>query len=105
MSLHRVPLGEDLPTGGLRRLVVAGRAVCVVRTDDGRLFAIDDQCSHEEESLSEGQLLGCEIECPWHFGRFDVTTGKAAALPAMEPIRTYPVSADGDDLLVDVPEE
>lgn len=103
--MHRVPLDEDLPNGGLRRLVVAGRAVCVVRTDDGRLFAIDDICSHEEESLSEGQLLGCEIECPMHFSRFDVTTGEALNLPAMDPIRTYEVSADGDDLLVDVPEQ
>ncbi|MGW3950193.1 Rieske (2Fe-2S) protein [Streptomyces sp. NPDC004752] len=104
MSLHRVPLGTDLHAGGLRGVVVAGRALCVARTDDGRLFAVDDQCSHEEESLSEGELLGCEIECPWHFGRFDLTTGAAVALPAMEPIRTYRVLADGEDLLIDMPE-
>jgi nitrite reductase/ring-hydroxylating ferredoxin subunit len=103
MSLHRVPLGGELAPGKLRRVVVGDRALCLARTGDGGLFAIDDTCSHEEETLSEGELIGCEVECPMHMGRFDVTTGEAVALPATEPVRTYRVSAEGGDLLVEMP--
>jgi nitrite reductase/ring-hydroxylating ferredoxin subunit len=102
---HRLPVGEDLPPGQLRRVVVGSRALCLARTADGGLFAIDDTCTHEEETLSEGQLIGCEVECPWHFGRFDVTTGKAVALPATDPVRSYQVSVEGAELVIEMPEE
>jgi nitrite reductase/ring-hydroxylating ferredoxin subunit len=105
MSLHRVPLGGELAPGKLRRVVVGDRALCLARTGDGGLFAIDDTCSHEEETLSEGELIGCEVECPWHFGRFDVTTGEAVALPATDPLRTYQVSVKDGELLVELPED
>jgi 3-phenylpropionate/trans-cinnamate dioxygenase ferredoxin subunit len=103
--LHRVPEGADLRPGQLRRVVVGSRALCLARTADGGLFAIDDTCTHEEETLSDGELIGCQVECPYHFGRFDVTTGKAVALPATDPVRTYRVSEEGSEVLVEVPDE
>ncbi len=77
-------------------------AIAVVRTEDGEVYAIDDICSHADVSLSEGDVVGCEIECWAHGSRFDVRTGAPDVLPAMIPIRTYPVRIDGDDVLVDV---
>jgi nitrite reductase/ring-hydroxylating ferredoxin subunit len=101
---RRLLAGAELAPGQLRRVVVEGRALCVARIENGEVFAIDDTCTHEEETLSEGELMGCEVECPWHFGRFDVRTGAAVALPATEPVGTYRVSVEGDDVLVHLPE-
>jgi nitrite reductase/ring-hydroxylating ferredoxin subunit len=102
---HRLPAGEELKPGTLRRVVVGDRALCLARTADGGLFAIDDTCTHEEETLSEGELIGCQVECPYHFGRFDVTTGEAVALPATDPVGTYAVVLEGGEIVIEVPEE
>ena len=60
---------------------------------DGKIYATDDKCTHGEVSLSEeGTLIGTTVECSWHFGSFDVTTGKATAMPCERDLRTYPVS-------------
>lgn len=100
-TLRRVAVLEELTVGEMRRVEVAGRALCLVRVEDGTVFAIEDRCSHEAETLSEGVLMGCEVECPWHLGRFDVRTGAAVAPPPTEPIATFPVVIDSHDILVD----
>ena len=43
-----------------------------------------------------------EIECWLHGSRFDLRTGKPTGLPAYDPVPVYPVTLDGDDVLVDV---
>ena len=50
--------------------------------------------------LEDGELDGCEIECPRHGGRFDVRNGAAVALPAMEPVRSFPLHVRGDQIVV-----
>lgn len=76
--------------------------VAVVRTADGNLYAVGDTCTHGEVSLSEGDVEGNEIECWGHGARFDLATGLATALPAVDPIRTYPIRIEGEDILVDI---
>jgi 3-phenylpropionate/trans-cinnamate dioxygenase ferredoxin subunit len=57
----------------------------------GKLFAIGDICSHDKGPVGDGEIDGIEIICPRHGARFDISSGKATALPAMEEIPTYPV--------------
>ena len=59
-------------------------------------------CTHDEAPLDQGFLEGCEIECPRHGARFDVTTGRATALPAVVPVDTFQVRVEGDDIELDV---
>jgi 3-phenylpropionate/trans-cinnamate dioxygenase ferredoxin subunit len=80
---------------------VAGVEVAVVRSA-GRVYAIRDECSHAAVPLSEGDVSGGEIECWLHGSRFDLATGEPTGLPAYEPVAVYPVTVDGDDVLVDV---
>jgi len=76
--------------------------IAIARTEDGNFYAINDICSHGEVSLSEGEMIGCEVECWAHGDRFDVRTGAVTELPAMEPVDAYPVRIDGERVLVDV---
>ena len=55
----------------------------------GEYFVIDDTCTHGSASLSEGEVIGFEIECPYHFGAFDLRTGKATAAPCSISLQTY----------------
>ncbi len=88
---------DDLASGEARRFDVAGRRVALVRIGD-EFHAIDDECSHEDYSLSEGEVWPeeCEIECPKHGSTFDLVTGEPCSLPATQPIAVYKVEvADG----------
>jgi nitrite reductase/ring-hydroxylating ferredoxin subunit len=97
---YRLEGAASLPPGEMRRVDVAGVPVCLVHADDGLFFAIDDTCSHGEESLSDGWAEGHEIECPRHGGTFDLETGRARLLPAILPLRAYAVTVDGRDVIL-----
>lgn len=97
---HRIEGAASLAPGQLRQLDLDGRLLCLARTDDGELFAIDDTCTHEEEPLSGGWLDGDCIECPAHNAVFDLRTGDATMLPATDPVGTYPVRTDGGDVVI-----
>ena len=68
-------------------------AICNV---DGEYYAIEDVCTHDGGSLDQGDLEGDEIECPRHGARFNVRTGEATLMPAVMPVRTFPIKIEGD---------
>jgi 3-phenylpropionate/trans-cinnamate dioxygenase ferredoxin subunit len=80
-------------------------AVALIRTADGGVYAINDNCTHEDFSLSEGWVEDHEIECALHGSRFDLRTGNPDVPPAVVPVRTYPIEVRGDDIWVDLPDE
>ncbi len=102
MSAQKACTLADLPDVGAHRVVLGGVAVAVVRDEDGGLHAIGDQCTHADVSLSEGDVDDCSIECWLHGSRFDLRTGEPTSLPAIRPVPVFPVTLDGDDVLVDV---
>ena len=81
----------DVPLSDVLGVERGGVRYAVCRTADGVVYVVDDTCTHHSARLSEGVLIGCEIECPMHQGRFDVTTGEATRRPAREPLATYAV--------------
>ncbi len=81
---------EELSAGTARRVEVDGHHVAVVRIDDD-VYAIGDTCSHQNVSLSEGEVL-CdtrEIECWKHGSAFSLVDGTPHALPATRPVPVY----------------
>ena len=93
----------DMAPGSVRVVEAAGKRIALCNFD-GSIYAIDDVCTHDRGPLDQGELIGHEIECPRHGARFDVRTGVATRLPAIRPVTTYPVSIDGDEISVEVPE-
>lgn len=81
---------EDFPAGHVRVVDADGERIAVANVD-GRLFAFEDRCSHDDGPLGEGRLDGCQVRCPRHGARFDVRTGAALCMPAVAPVGTFPV--------------
>jgi 3-phenylpropionate/trans-cinnamate dioxygenase ferredoxin subunit len=102
MSFSQVCALSDVPQPGALALNLDGTPVAIVRTKDGEVFAIHDECSHASVPLSEGEVDGCTLECWLHGSRFDLRTGKPSGPPAVEPVPTYPVRVEGDAVLVDL---
>jgi 3-phenylpropionate/trans-cinnamate dioxygenase ferredoxin subunit len=90
---------SDVPDEGAIRVQLAGTPVCVARSG-GEVFAILDVCSHADVALSEGDVEDGKIECWLHGSLFDLRTGVPSGLPATRPVPTFPVTVEGDDVLV-----
>ena len=95
----KVATCSELPVGGKKLIELGDRAIALFNVD-GKFYAIDDVCTHDGGPLAEGELNGCEIQCPRHGARFDVRTGKALCFPAFEPVATHTVDVRGDDVFV-----
>jgi 3-phenylpropionate/trans-cinnamate dioxygenase ferredoxin component len=95
---------HEIEPGTARRFEVGAYQIAVVRIEDD-VYAIGDTCSHEDYSLSEGEVLPeeCEIECWKHGSTFDLRTGEPQTLPATKPVPVYAVRLDDDDVMVELP--
>ena len=87
---------------GKVRMVFDGRNRLAVCNVDNNYYCIDDVCTHDGGSLDQGELEGNEIECPRHGARFDVTTGRATCMPAVVPVKVYPVRVENGEIQIQV---
>jgi 3-phenylpropionate/trans-cinnamate dioxygenase ferredoxin subunit len=102
MTFVEIAKAGELREGTMKRIDIGGRRILLANVA-GRLYAVDDTCTHEQASLSTGVLKGELVKCPLHNSRFNVRTGEALEEPAEEDLRTYPVREEGGRILVGVP--
>ncbi len=100
-QLHKVAETKDLPPGSGMAVEVEGRQLAIFNVD-GKYFAIDDTCPHSGGPLSEGDLEGEQVVCPWHGAIFDLKDGSVQCPPADEGVGCYRVEVDGDDIKVEI---
>ncbi|HEU5417516.1 MAG TPA: non-heme iron oxygenase ferredoxin subunit [Streptosporangiaceae bacterium] len=90
---------SEVPEEGAIGVTIGDVPVAIVRAE-GEIYAIYDVCSHEEVPLSEGEVYDHTVECWLHGSCFDLRSGKPTGPPATQPVPTYPVRIDGDDVYV-----
>lgn len=90
MSSVTVCTIDDLVEGEATRFDVGGARLCIVRIGDD-VLCVADRCSHEDFSLSQGEVFvdEREIECARHGAIFDLTTGEPCSLPATKPVAVF----------------
>ena len=96
---------DELPPGAMR-LVLSGLITIGVYNCGGKLYAIEDRCSHDDGPLCEGDWEPelCAVVCPRHGSRFDLETGIPMSLPAFESVATFPVKVRDGMIVVEVPD-
>jgi nitrite reductase/ring-hydroxylating ferredoxin subunit len=97
----KIAKSEDIQPGQGKMFEVGGRRVALFNVDGG-FYAIDDTCTHRGGPLSEGELSGKEVTCPWHGAVFDVTTGQVLRPPAPAGISSYNLRVEGGDIEVEL---
>ena len=100
-KLIKVAETKDVSPGTGKVVQAEGRSIALFNVA-GSFCAIDNTCSHEGGPLGEGELAGEIVTCPWHNAEFNVKTGEALGPPAYEGVQRYPVSVQGNDVLVEV---
>ena len=91
----------DLAPGEAKCVETAGKKIALFNVD-GRFYAIDDTCTHRGGPLSEGEVSGEEVTCPWHGAVFDLKTGAVLGPPAPTGVQAYAVRIQGSDVEVEV---
>ena len=90
---------SDLAPGRMTWVAVERERVLLVNVA-GVFYALSDACGHQRAPLSRGRLEGHVVECPWHFARFDVRTGRLVSGPVAEDVPIHEVRVDGDIVYV-----
>lgn len=91
MSMHSVESFSAPAEGELTKVEVEGHAVAVAMVD-GVPYAVDDECTHRQCSLSDGDVEGTSVVCPCHEGTFDLRTGQVLAGPPPSPVGVWRAS-------------
>lgn len=103
MTAIRLCAVDEVAPGQARRFDIDDHRIALVRVGD-EFHALADRCSHADFSLSEGTVWAdeCEIECPKHGSSFSLRSGQPKSLPATVAVRVYPVTVEGDDVIVEL---
>jgi nitrite reductase/ring-hydroxylating ferredoxin subunit len=108
MALVRACGASEVPVGRLK-FVAAGGKELVIANVDGKFYAMDNWCTHEQGDLSEGELKKNVLICPEHGAQFDVTTGRVLLGPDEEnpdtitPEKSYKIVVQGNDIMINFP--
>jgi nitrite reductase/ring-hydroxylating ferredoxin subunit len=100
-SYFKAAAVADLEPGQGKLVEVGGKKIALFNVH-GTYYATDDTCTHRGGPLSEGELEGNEVTCPWHGAIFNVTTGALIGGPAPRGVASYPVRVVGSNVEVEV---
>lgn len=76
----------------------------IIANYQGKLYALENRCSHDDAELGCSDLEGCQIVCPRHFAKFDVRDGTVTEPPAVFPIDIFDVTVRGKSVYVELDE-
>jgi nitrite reductase/ring-hydroxylating ferredoxin subunit len=89
----KVAEADQIPAGRMKLVEANGERIALANVG-GTFCAFSDECTHDGGPLSEGELEGEIVTCPWHFSRFNVRTGEIVDSPAEEEVQTYDVRVE-----------
>ncbi len=92
---------DELPPGRGKLVEVNQKRIALFNVG-GRYYALDDTCPHRGAPLSEGELEGTAVVCPWHGAIFDLATGHVTRPPAAGGVATYDVRVDAEEIAIAV---
>lgn len=90
---------SELADGQMLLAIVENQRVVVGKCTQG-FVAFSDGCTHRGGSLSDGVLIGCTVQCPWHGSQFDIQTGRVVAGPAEQKIDVHPIEVRNGEVYV-----
>jgi len=102
-EFEKVAKVSEIQPGEVKSFVVGNEMVAVCN-NGGKFYAFIDECSHQSLPLSDGILEGKTITCAYHGAVFDIETGEALCLPAVDCIETYEVKVQSDDIYILLPD-
>lgn len=101
MAWTKLVAKDELADGDVLGIEIGEKKIAVY-CHEGEYFATSNVCTHQYALLSDGYFEDGCIECPLHQGRFDVRTGKAMCAPLTQDVKVFPVTVEGNDVMIDL---
>lgn len=107
MASVKLATVSEIPEGGMILKEHGDQQILLAKVG-GKVFAMNNVCTHMGAPLHEGTLGGEGqdphlVTCPWHEAHFDVRTGKVYQdTPWATDTETYSVEVRGEDVYVDI---
>jgi nitrite reductase/ring-hydroxylating ferredoxin subunit len=89
---------DAVPAGRGTVVTIAGKDVALFNVD-GTLYAMENACLHQGQSLGSSPLDGCVVTCRAHGWRYNVTTGRMVLVPD-RGVQTYPVKVVDGTIMI-----
>jgi len=102
MPEYLIAAKTDELADGEKLLVEVGDELLILFRVGDDYFCIDDVCTDDGGTLSDGQHCGYEICCPRHGARFDIRNGAALCMPATRATRRHEVKVESGNIYVKV---
>lgn len=90
---------SELADGQAMLVHIGGERIAVARCSEG-IFAFSDRCTHKGGPLSDGAIVGCAVQCPWHGSQFDIRNGRVIAGPAEDHLKTYAIEITAGEVYI-----
>ena len=100
-KLLKIANTKDVPPGQAAPFTIEGQKIALFNVD-GTYYAVGDTCTHRGGPLSEGDVQGTTVTCPWHGADFYLKNGAVLGPPAQNAVPSYKVMVEGDDIKVEI---
>ena len=100
MGFVKVAETDNMQEGEVKTFEADGKEKALIKKD-GNFFALDNVCCHMGGPIGEGNLIGNEVECPWHGWRYDIKSG-ISSLDEDTKLATFKVKIEGKNIVVEI---
>jgi nitrite reductase (NADH) small subunit len=101
LALVKVAQRAEIKENGGKELNVNGTRVALFHAN-GKYYAIEALCRHQDGSLAPGKIDGEVIECPLHSWHYNIRTGELLDYLEGVKLTTYKVDVQGNDIYIEV---
>ena len=99
MSFTFLTTTDQVESGKVNCLEIEGQSVvvCMVKEE---YFAVENKCSHADQTFDKGRVRGHRLLCPLHGAIFDIRDGSVMSAPAFQPIKSFPLEIRGEEIYI-----
>ena len=101
MAETPVCAAADVPENSVISREVGDELVAIYNIA-GTFYATEGRCTHGLANLADGILEGNQIECSFHFGAFDVPSGKPTQPPCFVALKTFKTEVRDGQVFIDL---
>lgn len=91
----------EIPENKGKEVEVNGNRIAIFHAN-GRYYAIEALCRHQDGSLAPGKIKGEVVECPLHFWHYNIRTGELLDYLKDVKLETYTLDIRGNDIFIDI---
>ncbi len=101
MAWIKIAQTVEIPENKGKEGEVNGNRVAIFHAN-GRYYALEALCRHQDGSLAPGKINGEVVECPLHFWHYNIRTGELLDYLKDVKLETYNLDIRGNDIFIDI---